>query len=76
MPRASRYYIPGYVWHITHRCHKKEFLLRFGRDRRRWLKWLFEAGALVAIVVAGNDKDLNHPSSCTVSTSTLAVPWL
>jgi hypothetical protein len=26
MPRASRHYIPGYVWHITHRCHKKEYL--------------------------------------------------
>jgi putative transposase len=43
MPRASRHYIPGYVWHITHRCHKKEFLLRFARDRRRYLQWLFEA---------------------------------
>ena len=21
MPRASMHYIPGYVWHITHRCH-------------------------------------------------------
>jgi hypothetical protein len=21
MPRASRYFIPGHVWHITHRCH-------------------------------------------------------
>jgi hypothetical protein len=21
MPRASRYFLPGYVWHITHRCH-------------------------------------------------------
>ena len=29
MPRANRHYIPGYVWHITHRCHKKEFLLKF-----------------------------------------------
>ena len=43
MPRANRHYIPGYVWHITHRCHKKEFLLKFARDRRRWLEWLFEA---------------------------------
>lgn len=43
MPRANRHYIPGYVWHITHRCHKKEFLLKFARDRRRWLQWLFEA---------------------------------
>jgi putative transposase len=43
MARASRHYIPGQVWHITHRCHKKEFLLRFVRGRRRWLQWLFEA---------------------------------
>jgi len=43
MPRANRHYIPGYVWHITHRCHKKEFLLKFARDRRRYLQWLFEA---------------------------------
>ena len=43
MPRANRHYIPGYVWHITHQCHKKEFLLKFTRDRKRWLEWLFEA---------------------------------
>ena len=43
MARANRHYIPGYVWHITHRCHKKEFLLKFVRDRRRWMYWLFEA---------------------------------
>ena len=43
MPRAKRYHIPGYVWHITHRWHKREFLLKFVRDRRRWVQWLFEA---------------------------------
>jgi hypothetical protein len=37
MPRANRHFLPGYIWHITHRCHKKEFLLKFGRDRRRYL---------------------------------------
>ncbi len=21
MPRANRYLLPGYVWHLTHRCH-------------------------------------------------------
>jgi putative transposase len=42
MARANRHYIPGYVWHITHRCHKREFLLKFVRDRRRWPHWLFE----------------------------------
>jgi len=42
MARANRHYIPGQVWHITHRCHKREFLFKFIRDRRRWLQWLFE----------------------------------
>ncbi len=43
MPHAKRFYIPGCVWHITHRCHKKEFLLKFVRDRNRWLDLLFRA---------------------------------
>ena len=43
MARAKRHYIPGYVWHITHRCHKREFLLKFPRDRRRWIDWLYQA---------------------------------
>ncbi len=41
--RAKRHCIPGQIWHLTHRCHKREFLLRFGRDRRRWSEWLFQA---------------------------------
>jgi len=43
MARAKRHYIPGHVWHITHRCHKREFLLKFPRDRRRWIQWLYQA---------------------------------
>jgi hypothetical protein len=31
MPRSSRHYISGHVWHITHRRHKKEFLLKFAK---------------------------------------------
>ena len=42
MPRANRHYLPGYIWHITHRCHKKEFLLKFARDRGSWINWLYE----------------------------------
>ena len=26
MPRANRHFLPGHVWHITHRCHQKKFL--------------------------------------------------
>src|SRR3989339_150417 len=43
MARAKRHYIPGHVWHITHRRHKREFLLKFPRDRRRCIEWLYHA---------------------------------
>jgi putative transposase len=60
MPRASRHYIPGYVWHITHRCHKKDFLLRFSKDRRRYLQWLFEARKRYALVILNYIATSNH----------------
>ena len=43
MTRAKRHYIPGYTWHITHRCHKGDFLLKFARDKRRWIEWLYQS---------------------------------
>jgi putative transposase len=60
MPRASRHYIPGYVWHITHRCHKKEFLLKFARDRSRYLRWLFEAKKRYGLRVLNYMVTSNH----------------
>ena len=42
MARANRHFIPGHVWHMTHRCHKREFLLKFSKDRNRWIELLFE----------------------------------
>jgi len=52
MARANRHYIPGHAWHITHRCHKKEFLLKFAKDRQGWLDWLFEAKKRYGIVIS------------------------
>ena len=60
MPRANRHYIPGYIWHITHRCHKKEFLLKFARDRRRYLQWLFEARKRYGLSVLNYAVTSNH----------------
>jgi REP element-mobilizing transposase RayT len=60
MPRANRHYIPGCVWHITHRCHKREFLLKFARDRRRWLGWLFEAKKRYGLSVLNYTITSNH----------------
>ncbi len=43
MARAKRHFIPGHVWHITHRCHKRAFLFKFAKDRNRWIEWLYQA---------------------------------
>jgi len=60
MARAKRHYLPGHVWHITHRCHKKEFLLKFARDRRRWLQWLFEAKKRYGLCILNYMVTSNH----------------
>jgi hypothetical protein len=41
MPRASRHYLPGHIWDLTHRCYRKQFLLKFLKDRRIWTDWLY-----------------------------------
>jgi REP-associated tyrosine transposase len=60
MPGASRYFVPGLVWHLTHRYHQREFLLKFGRDRRRWLHWLFEAKKRYGFCVLNYIVTSNH----------------
>lgn len=42
MPRANRHIQPGHTYHVTHRCHDREFLLRFARDRQAYCGWLRE----------------------------------
>jgi REP element-mobilizing transposase RayT len=29
MPRANRYFLPGQVYHLTHRCHNRQFRKRY-----------------------------------------------
>jgi len=60
MPRANRYFLPGHVWHITHRCHKKEFLLKFAKDRNRWRHLLFEARKRFGLCVLNYIITSNH----------------
>lgn len=48
------------MWHITHRCHKREFLLKFARDRRRWLYWLFEAKKRYGLCILDYAVTSNH----------------
>ena len=60
MPRANRYFLPHYIWHITHRCHQRKFLLKFARDRRRYLHWLFEARKRFGLCVLDYMVTSNH----------------
>ena len=60
MPRANRHYTPGCVWHITHRCHNRDFLLKFERDRKRWKYWLFQARKRFGLSVLNYIATSNH----------------
>lgn len=40
MPRANRCILPGYTYHLTHRCHNGSWLLRFAQDRTEYCKRL------------------------------------
>ena len=60
MPRANRHYLPGYIWHITHRCHKGEFLLKFNCDKKKWIRWMYEAKQRFQIVILNYMLTSNH----------------
>ncbi|MBD3418498.1 MAG: transposase [Chitinivibrionales bacterium] len=40
MPRAKRFFLPGFIYHITHRCHNRQYLLKYAYEKRRWMTWL------------------------------------
>ena len=60
MPRANRFFVAGAVWHITHRCHGRQFLLKFERDRSRWKYWLFQATQRYGLCVLNYIATSNH----------------
>lgn len=60
MLRANRVFQSRYIWHLTHRCHKREFLLRAKQDRRRWKYWLFEARKRYGFCVLNYIATSNH----------------
>ena len=60
MARAKRHYIPGQIWHITHRCHKRDFLLNLVKDRRRFVQWLFEAKRRYGLTILNYTVTSNH----------------
>ncbi len=74
MARANRHYIPGCVWHITHRCHKQEFLLKFEKDRSRWRYWLFQAKKRYGLCVLNYIVTSNHIHILVLDTGKDVIP--
>lgn len=60
MACAKRHFLSGHVWHLTHRCHKKEFLLKLVKDRQRWLFGLFQAKKRYGLRVLNYMVTSNH----------------
>lgn len=60
MARAHRHFVAGQVWHITQRCHQREFLLRSDIDRRRWVYWLYQARKRFGLSVLDYVVTRNH----------------
>ena len=58
--RARLFFIPGIVWHITHRCHNRDFLLKFNKDRKNWLHWLFLAKKKYGLKIFNYSVTSNH----------------
>lgn len=58
----DKYYSSGYAFGFdpTSRCHKKEFLLKFGKDRLRWMQWLYEAKKRYGLVILDYIVTSNH----------------
>lgn len=60
MPRAKRFFLPGYIWHITNRCVNKEFLLNDDHYKQRVVRWMSEAIERYKIYVLNYAITSNH----------------
>lgn len=69
MPRAKRHFLPGYAWHLTHRCHDRKFLLKFNRDKRRWLYWLHQSRRRFNLSILNYTVTSNHIHLLVLSNS-------
>jgi len=58
--RGKLFFIPGIVWHVTQRCHNQDFLLKFIRDKKRWLYWLFQAKKKYGLTILNYAVTSNH----------------
>ncbi|MBD3241370.1 MAG: transposase, partial [Chitinivibrionales bacterium] len=60
MARAHRHFLPNRIWHVTHRCHNRSFLLAASDARSRWLYWLRQAKRRYKLSVLDFNITCNH----------------
>ena len=73
MPRASRYLLPGYTYHLTHRCQDREFRFRFAKDRNAYREWLRIAVRRYGVSVYGYCVTSSHVHLVVHIDQTVAV---
>ncbi len=60
MPRANRFYQVGHLYHITHRCNEKKFLLNRRYEKRCYRYWLYQAVKRYGLIVLNYTVTSNH----------------
>jgi len=60
MPRANRLSGGGGIFHLTHRCHNRSFLLKFARDRNAYRSKLREKLAQIDLSLLDYSFTCNH----------------
>ncbi len=73
MPRANRYIVPGFAYHLTHRCHNREFLFKFAVDRQRYRMRLREALLESNVALLTYNITRNHVHLLVFAEDTTAV---
>ncbi len=59
MPWANRYMLPRQLYHVTHRCHDRSFLLKFARDRSDYRRLAIDMSGTHGIWIL-NDCPINQ----------------
>ena len=62
-----------HVYHRTHRCHDREFLLGFQKDRNAYRDWMREGSGRHALCVLGYCITSNHVHVVVVAPGVKAV---
>ncbi len=60
MTRAKNSHSSSFIWHLTNRCHNREFLLKFKSDRRNFLLWLYKAKQKYGLIILNYMITSNH----------------